>query len=172
MRVLVCGSRTFTKWKEQGWMMHCLLGGLYGNIKSLHPELGAINPTYSEFVLIEGGATGADEKAHFWGLGMAPADRKENGGIFEHLTFEADWKTHGKAAGPIRNQRMLDEGKPTVCYAFIDKPLAESRGTFDMVTRCRKAGVPVVLVRPMEPFIDGDDAIPLGEFEETFGIDR
>ena len=30
------------------------------------------------------------------------------------LRFPADWDEHGKAAGPIRNQRMIDEGRPTV----------------------------------------------------------
>jgi len=37
---------------------------------------------------------------------------------------------------------MLDEGKPTYVLAFHDN-LAESKGTKDMVTRAKKAGIPV-----------------------------
>ena len=51
--------------------------------------------------------------------------------------YPADWKTHGKAAGPMRNQRMLDEGHPDLVLAF---PLQGSKGTWDMVNRARKAG--------------------------------
>jgi len=31
----------------------------------------------------------------------------------EVARFPADWDTHGRAAGPIRNQQMLDEANPT-----------------------------------------------------------
>jgi hypothetical protein len=53
----------------------------------------------------------------------------------------ADWNTHGRAAGPIRNQRMLDEVKPELVVAFPG-----GRGTADMVRRAREAGVNVYLV--------------------------
>lgn len=42
------------------------------------------------------------------------------------------------AAGPIRNQHMLDIGKPDVVLAFPG-----GRGTEDMIRRAEKAGVPV-----------------------------
>lgn len=64
------------------------------------------------------------------------------------LTIEAygaDWDTHGKAAGPIRNQRMLDEGQPEIVFAFTDD-LAASRGTADMVRRARAADLPVYVI--------------------------
>lgn len=38
----------------------------------------------------------------------------------ELLRFPAKWNEHGKAAGPIRNQQMLTEGKPDVVFAFHD----------------------------------------------------
>jgi YspA, cpYpsA-related SLOG family len=50
----------------------------------------------------------------------------------------ADWTTYGKAAGPIRNQFMLDQYKPDLCLAFPDP---ESRGTWDMVRRAKMVGV-------------------------------
>lgn len=165
MRVLVCGSRTFTDEN----LVSTILTGLYTEY-----QVGHMVAYLGTFTLIEGGAKGADACAAWWAMSSPMHSHKlepTNHDLgFEWLQFKADWDTHGKAAGPIRNQKMLEEGKPDVCYAFIDKALAESRGTFDMVDRCRKAGVPVVVVRGMEPFLDGDDAIPLSEFKETFGI--
>lgn len=55
------------------------------------------------------------------------------------LAFPANWDAHGRSAGPIRNQQMLDEGKPDLVVAFPG-----GRGTADMVRRARKAGVAVV----------------------------
>jgi len=62
---------------------------------------------------------------------------------FEVQAFPADW-SKGLSAGPVRSQRMLDEGNPDVVYAF---PTSESRGTWDMVRRARKAGIPVEVYR-------------------------
>ena len=81
-------------------------------------------------VVNEGGAPGVDTLAQ---------------GAAEHLgipvlPFPADWEKHGRAAGPLRNQRMLDEGKPDLILAFVDG-LETRRGTADMVSRARLAGV-------------------------------
>jgi len=82
--------------------------------------------------VIAGGANGADTMAkhlaHAWNVPFR--------------MFRADWNTHGKAAGPIRNQRMLDEGKPDLVVAFPG-----GRGTADMVRRAKAAGV---LVREIQ----------------------
>jgi len=51
----------------------------------------------------------------------------------------ADWDAHGKAAGPIRNQHMVDLGAD-LCLAF---PRGESRGTRDCMRRAEAAGIPV-----------------------------
>lgn len=79
-------------------------------------------------VLIEGNAKGADKLAGKW------ADENH----VAHLTYPADWDKHKKAAGAIRNQQMLDEGKPTLVIAFPG-----GDGTKDMVRRAKKAGLPV-----------------------------
>ena len=78
--------------------------------------------------IIEGGAKGADALAADWAIAN---------GVPVH-TFVADWHGHGPAAGPLRNQRMLDEGKPDKVVAFPG-----GRGTADMVRRAHKAGVEV-----------------------------
>lgn len=86
-------------------------------------------------IVIEGGARGADrlarEAAEWCGIPVQ--------------TYPADWSHYGKAAGGIRNQRMLDEGRPDMVLACPDP---ESRGTWDMVRRAEAAGVPVRIVRP------------------------
>lgn len=82
-----------------------------------------------EMTLIEGGARGADSLAH--------EIAHELGWRVE--TFPADWAGHGKSAGPIRNQKMLAEGRPDMVLAAPG-----GRGTADMVSRSERAGVPVV----------------------------
>jgi len=111
-RALVCGGRDF----ENVDLLYDTLDKFLGPIA----------------VVISGGARGADSLAEMW------AD--ERGIPVER--YEADWGTHGKAAGPIRNQRMLEEGKPGVVFAFPG-----GRGTADMVGRARRAGVRVIEVR-------------------------
>jgi hypothetical protein len=57
--------------------------------------------------------------------------------------FRADWRHHGKAAGPIRNQQMIDDGKPKLVIAFPG-----GNGTADMVAKARKAGIDVAEIKP------------------------
>ena len=82
-------------------------------------------------VLIHGCTRGADTLAEEWAIqrGIPVVGRA------------ADWQTYGKAAGPLRNARMLAEGKPTVVIAFPG-----GSGTADMCKQARKAGVPVMEV--------------------------
>lgn len=79
----------------------------------------------------QGGAPGADTLAFDWAWSRGVPVK----------AFPADWKAHGRAAGPIRNQRMLDEFKPDAVIAFPG-----GRGTADMVRRARAAGVHVAEV--------------------------
>jgi len=82
-------------------------------------------------ILLHGGADGADRMAGRWAI---------NAGVPVEV-FQADWATHGRAAGPLRNQRMLDEGKPDLVIAFPG-----GKGTADMVRRAKAAGVAVLNV--------------------------
>ena len=81
--------------------------------------------------IIEGGAKGADFLARCYAKYCG----------WEHEPYPANWKKHGKAAGPIRNQQMLEEGKPDLVIAFPGET-----GTADMVERAHKAGVRVIEV--------------------------
>jgi len=82
--------------------------------------------------IVSGGAPGADSIAEVWA-------KKNNVPCTVEL---ADWETYGRAAGPIRNQKMLDAHKPVLVLAF---PVGDSPGTRDMVRRARKAGVGVLI---------------------------
>ncbi len=55
-----------------------------------------------------------------------------------------DWETYGRAAGPIRNAKML-EHNPHLVVAFPG-----GRGTADMVRRSRKAGVDIAKIKCKE----------------------
>lgn len=111
MRVLVCGGRNYDDIRK-----------VYAVLDKLHAEAGID-------CLIHGGARGADDLADRWA-----------GSCGIHIEmYEADWENQGSFAGPMRNKRMLDEGKPDLVIAFPG-----GRGTADMVRKARRAGVEVV----------------------------
>lgn len=84
-------------------------------------------------VVIEGEQTGADALSKRWaeqrGITVCP--------------FPADWNRYGKTAGPLRNGRMLAEGKPDVVIAFPG-----GFGTWDMVKKAQAAKVRVHRIDP------------------------
>ena len=117
-RVIVCGGRNFaaTNMDERDFV---------------HNTLNLLDAQHGPFeVIIHGCATGADQEGRNWATGMG---RKE-------LPFRPDWNAHGRAAGPMRNQRMLDAGRPDLVIAFPG-----GRGTADMLRRADAAGVPTVV---------------------------
>ena len=81
--------------------------------------------------IVEGGATGADRQARYWA--------KERGIPFE--TEPAEWDTHGKAAGPIRNSLMLEKYKPDLAIGFPG-----GDGTADMAGKVEAAGIRLIKV--------------------------
>lgn len=76
-------------------------------------------------VLVHGDCKGADK--------LAAEVASELG--WTVLARPADWAKHGRAAGPIRNQAMIDERKPTHALACL---LPTSRGTVDTIQRLLK----------------------------------
>ena len=110
-RVLVCGGRDFS------------------DRERVFDVLDAFHDAATIDLIIEGGAKGADTYSAWW------ADKR---GVARER-YEADWENQGSFAGPARNKRMLDEGKPDLVIAFPG-----GRGTADMVRKARKAGVEVV----------------------------
>lgn len=114
MRVLVCGGRDFAN--------EMLVTEALDN---LHAHCGGVS------VLIHGAATGADTFAAIWACHGQLAEK------IKTLGFPANWKKYGKRAGPIRNERMLKEGKPDRLVAFPG-----GKGTDHMIAIAEAAGVP------------------------------
>lgn len=125
-RVLICGDRNWGVATSARDVVALYQTAVLHNFVESLP---------SDAIVIEGEARGADRAAR---------GEAETRGLIV-LRFPADWQRYGRAAGPIRNQQMLDEGKPTRCVAFHDD-MENSKGTADMVRRCRKAGVPVEVI--------------------------
>lgn len=110
-RLLVCGSRDYTD-RERVWSV-----------------LDRVNAKRPLGVVIHGAARGADTLAGEW------AEERE----VEVWRFPAKWGEEGRAAGHLRNQRMLDVGQPQGVVAFPG-----GAGTEDMVKRAKAAGVTVM----------------------------
>ena len=132
-RVLVCGGRKYgRKWTAtHGWVEdERQINRLF---KVLDKALEAATLAERPFVLIHGGAKGADSLSGLWAAARQVSDVR---------VYEADWETHGRGAGPIRNQKMLTESQPHVIIAFEG-----GKGTAHMVSIGKKAGVPVYEVK-------------------------
>lgn len=129
--IIVCGGRSYGRVPADAFnpnhareQARAERGRLYVILREAVARLAA-----TRFVM--GDATGADYLAAGW--------CKENGVAFK--VYPADWQTHGNAAGPIRNQQMLDEEKPTAVIGFPG-----SRGTRNMCSLAEKAGIRVIKV--------------------------
>lgn len=119
MRVLVTGGRDYAD-DEAVWM-----------------ALGYVLERYGCMTLIQGGATGADALARGWSYTQSRVTL---------VNEPANWRKHGRSAGPIRNRLMLDKHKPDLVIAFPG-----GRGTAHMMRIAREAGVPVVQVHGLKP---------------------
>src|SRR6185295_7826819 len=88
MKILICGARD---WVLRG---------------PIQRRLSLLNVNESH-TIIEGGAQGADTVARTVALELG----------FDVITVWANWEKHGKAAGPIRNRKMLAM-QPDLVLAF------------------------------------------------------
>lgn len=110
LRVIVCGGRDYSHRNH-----------VFGALDRLHRERGIA-------CVIHGGAGGADSLAGEWAEGAGvPVQR-----------FPADWKVSARAAGPLRNARMIAEGQPDGVVAFPG-----GKGTADMIAQAEAAGLKV-----------------------------
>jgi hypothetical protein len=88
----------------------------------------ALAPVITE--LVSGGAPGVDSTAEAWARGRGLPVRR----------FPADWLTHGKRAGPIRNRQMAQHAEAVVLFPG-------GRGTDSMHAEARAAGLVIVDLR-------------------------
>lgn len=120
MKVLVCGGRKFFSWPA----VQMELNHFH---KMIHPITW----------IVQGGAPGADRLAKHWATVYG----------IPYIEYPADWKTHGPAAGMIRNRLMLDEN-PDIEYviAFPGGP-----GTFGMIREAERRKIKVIQPLEEEP---------------------
>jgi hypothetical protein len=124
VRIIIAGGRTFDNYPA-------LSNFCWDALK----KIGVNNPSSENVTILSGGAKGAD------GLGEKFA--RENRLNLE--LFSADWKTYGRAAGPIRNKQMLEEGRADYLFAFWD---GKSAGTKNMIDHAKgELGHQKVLVK-------------------------
>lgn len=122
MRVLVCGGREYEDFERVcGVMAQAVFD--YDITSVMH---GACCDK-------DGNLTGADGLAERWAILHE----------FPYFGVPARWTAHGRAAGPVRNKQMLDEGKPDLVVAFPG-----GNGTANMVKQARAMGVEVIEAGP------------------------
>lgn len=123
MRILVCGGRYYN---DRDAVFHWL----DNNTPRTPPDRFG-NDMPANVTIIHGKCpTGADRWADEWAV--------VNWCRIEE--YPAEWQRYGRAAGPIRNQKMAD-AKPDKAVAFPG-----GDGTADMVRRLKKAGIPVEVI--------------------------
>lgn len=116
MRVLICGDRN------------------WDNTERVYTFLDKLIENNNIELIIHGGCRGADIIGGKWA---------KNRGIYVKQ-INAEWNKYGKAAGPIRNKKMLDE-KPDIIIAFHND-IQNSKGTKNMVTQAREHAIKVIVV--------------------------
>ena len=125
MKILVCGSRAKPVTVTQ----------MFLDIDTINEDV--YKDTLVD-IIVGDCPTGADA--------TAVQIKCESSDIQSVEVFYADWDKHGKAAGPIRNQQMVD-ARPDAVLAYWD---GQSRGTLDTITRAAKAGIPVFIAGAKE----------------------
>jgi hypothetical protein len=155
--VVVSGSRSITPTRLNVAIVQALLVGLNDAVRSWD--------SHTPFEIVHGDARGLDALVHeVYELLWA-----DDPMVVEHR-HPADWpscahdcpptsshrrtrsvpdgqgglvdETYCPAAGVRRNGEMLDQRKPHLGLAFVDKPQHLSRGTDDMITRLKAARIP------------------------------
>ena len=117
MKILVCGSRYYNDYEK-----------IYKVLKNLKKE-------HKEIIVIEGGAKGADSLAK-----KAATDLN-----LPVKEYPAEWKKYGRAAGPKRNQKMLDENSDIKLVIAFHEDIENSKGTKDMIKRARKKNLEIII---------------------------
>jgi hypothetical protein len=146
MKVLVCGGRRFAQAPqylnlstEQILEVEALAekqrSFLFRVLNEIHSGDSPGDKPSAITLLIHGDARGADRTAGTWAM-LRGVPRE---------VFKARWAEEDGAAGPLRNQRMLDIGQPDLVVAFPG-----GSGTADMVARARKAGIPLRIIEESE----------------------
>lgn len=112
MKTIIAGGRDYQLTEDD-----------FRSLRSLHNQ-----HQFTE--VVSGGATGADRGGEKFGHQNAIPVKK----------FMADWKTHKRAAGPIRNKQMAEYADAVVLFHGGD-------GTQSMFNEATKAGIRIFDLR-------------------------
>ena len=90
----------------------------------------------NELLIVRHGACpkGADLYAHQW------CKMLDGKGVVEE-SYPADWDNFGKAAGPIRNAQMINDGGIDLVLAF---PRGIAKGTMNCVDLAQRFGLKIL----------------------------
>jgi hypothetical protein len=116
MKVLICGDRYWDDFETM---------------------LNRMRKLPSNTIIVNGDAKGADQMSTCiaYQLGKMKVKR-----------YPANWKKWGRAAGPLRNQEMLDDNLDICLVLAFHKDIDKSRGTKDMVRRASKIPIQVEII--------------------------
>lgn len=132
MKILITGSRDWPDTDGGRGIIHCAIVDVIK--RKYYPN----RPKKEDILIIHGAARGADTIAANWADEKGVPHTKDR-----YKVTSADWSKQGKAAGVLRNHRMLDENPDTdVVIAFWKN---KSRGTKDMIDYAQKAGKKVII---------------------------
>ena len=120
-RILITGSRNW----EDPWVIARAIESAIGD-----------TPQWDVTIVHGDCPTGADAIAKQMAVDSGVAEE----------AHPADWNTHGKRAGYVRNKEMVDLGAD-VCLAF---PIGESRGTRMTIKLAEDAGIPTQILEGSE----------------------
>ena len=122
MNIIIAGSRKIGK--EHKKYVFSLLDSIFEKLSI---------PKEEKIAIFSGKCYGMDE------LGEAYATQNS----WEIRDFFADWKVLGKAAGPTRNQKMIDSGANFLICFYLE----DSKGSKDIIARAKKKNIKTIALK-------------------------
>lgn len=129
-RLLITGSRTWEDYNTIARQISIAISNLQGK-------------GFTSFVIVHGNCkTGADAMANEF-CNITENSFRARGIDLKTETHYAEWNKHGKAAGPIRNSKMVDLGA-NICLAFIKD---KSKGATGCAAAAELSGIETLRFR-------------------------